>query len=115
MTPENGGSIQRNGNSSSNFLTPSRLEVASLKCSSPFLFPIQTNPSDTSRRDGYVVSFFCFYCLDAFYLFSLFSDDETSSWVTVFGYDQAQANSVLQHFSHIGTIEKYVVSYRHNL
>ncbi|VUZ49310.1 unnamed protein product [Hymenolepis diminuta] len=68
MTPENEGSIQRNRDSSSNFLTPSRLEVASLKCSSPFLFPTQVNLLDTSRRDGYAVSFFCFYCLDGSYL-----------------------------------------------
>ncbi|KAM3180872.1 hypothetical protein ACTXT7_015456 [Hymenolepis weldensis] len=89
ITPENGVSNQRNGNSNSNFLTPSRLEVASLEFSSPYLFPMQMNPLDTSRRD---------------------CDDETSAWVTVFGYDQAQANSVLQHFSHIGTIEKYVIT-----
>ncbi|VDO11663.1 unnamed protein product [Rodentolepis nana] len=89
MASESGGSVQHNLNISNNFLTPSRPDVASLKYSSPFQSPIQMNSLDVSRRDG---------------------DDETATWVTVFGYDQAQANSVLQHFSHIGTIEKYVIT-----
>lgn len=42
-------------------------------------------------------------------------DDESATWITVFGYDPAQANFVLQHFSHLGTIEKYIVSPRISL
>lgn len=39
-------------------------------------------------------------------------DDEAATWVTVFGYDLSQTNFVLQYFTRLGTVEKYVVSMR---
>nr|CDS17867.1 nucleoporin nup53 [Echinococcus granulosus] len=61
---------------------------------SPFQSPLQMSTLDRSHRDGHPAA----------------PDDESATWVTVFGYDPAQANYVLQHFAHLGTIEKYVIT-----
>ncbi|KAM7538100.1 hypothetical protein Aperf_G00000062977 [Anoplocephala perfoliata] len=87
---EDRGSVQRNLSSSTDYLTPNRHDVTSFKYSPLFQSPIQT-PSNVSRTDGTVV-------------------DETDTWVTVFGFDQAHANFVLQHFSRLGTIDKYIIA-----
>uniref|UniRef100_A0A5K3EK65 Nucleoporin NUP35 n=1 Tax=Mesocestoides corti TaxID=53468 RepID=A0A5K3EK65_MESCO len=41
---------------------------------------------------------------------SFLPDDESATWITVFGYNPAQASSVLQQFSHFGTIQKYLIT-----
>ncbi|VDM18018.1 unnamed protein product [Hydatigera taeniaeformis] len=54
----------------------------------------QISSSDRSLKEGYLAT----------------PDDETATWITVFGYDPAQANFILQHFAHLGTIEKYIIA-----
>nr|VZI02574.1 unnamed protein product [Spirometra erinaceieuropaei] len=37
-------------------------------------------------------------------------EDDSTAWVTVFGYPAAQASLILDQFSHFGTIEKYLIT-----
>ncbi|KAL5960967.1 Nucleoporin NUP35 [Taenia solium] len=74
--------------------TVTRSTADTSRFSPVFHSPVQVSSLDKPHKDG---------CLAA-------PDDESATWITVFGYDPAQANFVLQHFAHLGTIEKYIIA-----